>query len=73
MKKWKIDSAHSEVKFKVKHLLVSTVSGQFNKFDAEIEAPDETFDNSKVTFSADVEMCIRDRDLRCRYYQEKHN
>lgn len=55
MKTWKIDSAHSEVKFKVKHLLVSTVTGQFNKFDAEIESPDDTFENSKITFSADVD------------------
>ncbi len=55
MKTWKIDSAHSEVKFKVKHLLVSTVSGKFNKFDAEIESPEDDFDNAKVTFSADID------------------
>lgn len=54
MKKWKIDSAHSEVKFKVKHLLVSTVTGQFNNFEAEIESQDENFENAKVTFKADV-------------------
>ena len=64
MKKWKIDSAHSEVKFKVKHLLVSTVTGQFNKFDAEIESPDETFDNSKVTFSADVDSIYTKNEQR---------
>lgn len=55
MKTWKIDSAHSEVKFKVKHLLVSTVSGKFNKFDAEIESTEDDFDNAKVTFSADID------------------
>lgn len=54
MKKWKIDSAHSEVKFKVKHLLVSTVTGQFNNFEAEIESQDEKFENAEVTFKADV-------------------
>ncbi len=54
MKKWKIDSIHSEVKFKVKHLLVSTVTGQFNLYDAEIESSDDTFENAKVTFEADV-------------------
>ncbi len=55
MKKWKIDSAHSEVKFKVKHLLVSTVTGQFKNFEAEIESADDSFENAKVTFSADVD------------------
>ena len=54
MKKWKIDSTHSDVKFKVKHLVVSTVTGQFNEFDAEIESADDTFENAKVIFSADV-------------------
>lgn len=54
MKKWKIDTAHSEIKFKVKHLLVSTVTGQFNNFDGEIETTGDNFENAKVTFSADV-------------------
>lgn len=55
MRTWKIDSAHSEVKFKVKHLLVSTVSGKFNKFDAEIESAADNFEDAKVTFSAEVD------------------
>lgn len=55
MKKWKIDSAHSEVKFKVKHLVISTVTGQFNTFDAEIEAENDSFENAMITFSADVD------------------
>jgi polyisoprenoid-binding protein YceI len=55
MRTWKIDSAHSEIKFKVKHLLVSTVSGKFNKFDAEIESAADNFEDAKVTFSADVD------------------
>ncbi|HAX47864.1 MAG TPA: YceI family protein [Ignavibacteria bacterium] len=54
MKKWKIDPTHSEVKFKVKHLVVSTVTGQFNKFDAEIESENDSFENAKITFSADT-------------------
>jgi polyisoprenoid-binding protein YceI len=54
MKKWKIDPAHSEIKFKVKHLLVSTVTGQFNDFDGEITANGDNFENAKVTFTAKV-------------------
>lgn len=55
MRTWKIDSAHSEIKFKVKHLIVSTVSGKFNKFDAEIESAADNFEDAKVTFSAEVD------------------
>jgi len=35
--KWNLDAAHSEVQFKVKHLVISTVSGSFKSFNASIE------------------------------------
>ena len=54
MKTWKIDSIHSEVKFKVKHLVVSTVTGQFNNFDAAIVSDNEDFTDARLTFEADV-------------------
>jgi polyisoprenoid-binding protein YceI len=54
MTQWKIDPAHSEVGFKVKHLVVSTVSGTFDRFDARIEASSPDFRDMKVTFEADA-------------------
>jgi len=54
MAHWKIDPAHSEINFKVKHLVVSTVTGTFAKFDASIEANNEDFSDAKLTFEADV-------------------
>ncbi|HWP83170.1 MAG TPA: YceI family protein [Bacteroidota bacterium] len=51
---WKIDPAHSEVTFKVKHLLVSTVRGSLTKFDAKIEGEKEDFSDARITFEADV-------------------
>ena len=52
---WNIDQTHSEVQFKVKHLVISTVTGSFTNFDGNIIADsEENFDNSKVTFSIDV-------------------
>lgn len=51
---WKIDPTHSEVNFKVKHLVVSTVSGNFNKFDAKIVTNKDDFSDAKITFEADV-------------------
>jgi len=52
---WKIDPTHSEVQFKVKHLVISTVTGSFGSFDGQIEADDDHFENAKATFTADIE------------------
>jgi len=54
MTMWKIDPAHSEINFKVKHLVVSTVTGHFNQFDASVETDTEDFSDAKITFEADV-------------------
>ncbi len=54
MAQWKIDSTHSEINFKVKHLVVSTVTGTFTKFDATIQGEKEDFSDAKFSFEADV-------------------
>ncbi|HEX9251969.1 MAG TPA: YceI family protein, partial [Ignavibacteriaceae bacterium] len=54
MTTWKIDAAHSEVNFKVKHMLVSTVRGNFDNFDATIETNKEDFSDAVIKFEADV-------------------
>jgi len=54
MTNWKIDPAHSEINFNVKHLLVSTVRGHFEKFDATIKSDKEDFSDAKIEFEADV-------------------
>jgi polyisoprenoid-binding protein YceI len=51
---WKIDNMHSEVQFKLKHLVISTVTGSFTKFSAEVETAGDNFENAKINFSADV-------------------
>ena len=33
--KWVLDPAHSEISFKVKHLMITNVKGRFNKFTAD--------------------------------------
>jgi polyisoprenoid-binding protein YceI len=64
MKTWKIDPVHSEIKFKVKHLVVSTVTGQFNKFDAVIESENDDFNDAKVTFEADINTISTSNEMR---------
>ena len=51
---WNIDPAHSEVNFKVKHLVVSTVSGHFGRFNATIESEKEDFNDAMISFEADI-------------------
>ena len=54
MATYKIDPDHSDIMFKVKHLMISTVSGIFKKFDATAEINDNDFTDAKVSFEADV-------------------
>lgn len=53
--KWIIDGAHSEIAFKVKHMMISTVTGHFGKFDASLETANDDFSNADIRFSADVD------------------
>src|SRR5438270_9151459 len=53
--KWKIDPAHSEIQFKVRHLMITTVTGYFKKFDLEVETDTDDFHTTKrMEFSADI-------------------
>ncbi|MDE3124202.1 MAG: YceI family protein [Bacteroidota bacterium] len=54
MATYKIDAAHSEVTFKVKHLMISNVTGQFKEFEGSMEAEKEDFSDAKVNFEAQV-------------------
>lgn len=53
--KWVIDPTHSEIGFKVKHMMFTNVSGKFANFTAEAETNGDSFDDAKFTFSADVD------------------
>lgn len=52
---WKSDPAHSEVQFKVKHLMITTVTGYFKNFALEVETENDDFTTaSKIEFTADI-------------------
>jgi len=52
---WKLDTTHSEVVFKVKHLVITTVTGHFRSFDGTVETENDTdFSSAKVDFTIDV-------------------
>ena len=50
MATYKIDVDHSDIMFKVKHLMISTITGNFKKFDATVEMTTDDFSNAKITF-----------------------
>ncbi len=52
--KWALDPAHSEVGFKVKHLMISTVTGSFGKFDVQVSTSREDFSDAKIVFTAEI-------------------
>jgi len=62
--KWLIDPTHSEVHFKVKHLVISTVSGTFKTFDGSLESENEDFQDSSIEFTLDVNSIDTNQEQR---------
>ena len=63
--KWALDPMHSEVQFKIKHLVISTVTGSFNTFAGSLEsAGDDNFENAAVEFSLDVDSINTNQEQR---------
>ena len=63
--KWAIDPTHSEVQFKIKHLVISTVTGTFKSFEGFVENDGEDFDGARTSFQIDVNSIdtnVADRD-----------
>ena len=52
--KWVLDPMHSEVQFKVKHLVISTVSGFFKSFEGELDTANDDFSDASISFSLDI-------------------
>lgn len=53
--KWGIDPVHSEITFKVKHMMITTVTGYFKDYSVDIETEGEDFNKAKkIEFTADI-------------------
>ena len=60
-----MDPLHSDVSFKIKHLMISTVTGDFSDFDINMESDNEDFTDAKINFVTKVDSIstnIKDRD-----------
>ncbi len=66
---YKIDESHTQVGFKIKHLVISTVSGRFNKFNGgfKFDSASGKLENLKVNIEAksiDTNEPERDKHLK---------
>lgn len=69
MTKWKIDESHSEIGFKVKHLMITNVSGYFTRFTGNMLTSSDDFHDATISFEAaadsiDTQNRQRDEHLR---------
>lgn len=64
MTTWILDQAHSHIGFKARHVMISTVRGHFTEFEGTIEAPDDSFENASVRFSAKIDSIATANDMR---------
>ena len=52
--KWNLDPSHSEITFKVRHMMISNVKGEFKNFNVDLESEDENFKNVKANATIDT-------------------
>jgi polyisoprenoid-binding protein YceI len=62
--KWVIDPAHSEIQFKVKHMMITTVTGTFKEFKSEVETDGDDFSTARITFEAATESVFTNAEQR---------
>ncbi|MEN9598379.1 MAG: hypothetical protein RL596_690 [Bacteroidota bacterium] len=64
MATYKIDPMHSEITFKVKHLMITNVTGSFQEFDATLDANEDDFSDAKISFEANVNSISTNNEQR---------
>jgi polyisoprenoid-binding protein YceI len=52
--KWGLDPMHSEIAFKVKHMMIANVTGNFTKFNVDATTEGDDFSKAKINFTADT-------------------
>ncbi len=62
--KWVLDPMHSEVQFKVKHLVISTVTGSFKVFEGHLTTENDDFKDADINFSLDVNSIDTNQEQR---------
>ena len=63
---WKLDNAHSSVKFSVEHLMVSETDGNFKGFDGTLSSKNADFSDAEISFTVDVKTINTDNRVASR-------
>jgi polyisoprenoid-binding protein YceI len=64
MATWSVDPAHSDVQFKVKHLMINTVTGDFGSYSVDVENTADDFSDATVRFAADINSINTKNEMR---------
>src|SRR4051794_19292414 len=64
MATYNIDPAHSEISFKIKHLMITNVTGSFTKFEGTMEGSTDDFSDAQVHFEADTDSITTHNEQR---------
>jgi len=67
--KWTLDPAHSEIEFKVRHMMISNVKGSFDSFNAEIDGED--FQSGKIHVEVDTSSINTGQEDRDKHLESK--
>jgi polyisoprenoid-binding protein YceI len=62
--KWILDPTHSELGFKIKHLMITNVSGSFKTFQAEAKTQDDDFRTAKISLTVDINSVFTNNEQR---------
>lgn len=76
--KWVLDPSHSEILFKVKHMMIANVKGEFRKFNVEVQTAGDDFNHAMVRVSIDAGSVFtnnedRDKHLRSADFFDAEN
>jgi len=69
MSTWKIDPAHSAIEFRVRHMMISNVRGEFKAFEGTVEFTPDAPENTVVNITIDtasIDTKVGDRDVHLR-------
>jgi len=64
MATWTVDTLHSDVQFKVKHLMINTVTGEFTSYSVNVESQAPDFSDASISFDADVQSISTKNEMR---------
>jgi polyisoprenoid-binding protein YceI len=62
--RWEFDPTHSELGFKIKHLMITNVSGTFKKFDVKVQTINDDFTTAQIEAKGDMSSISTNNEQR---------